>query len=1217
MPAHSANEPNEAVAFTAGPSGAFFAAGTIHAWLAADRTKPAVAAGISMGALSAAAMQAALLEIERFGYGCPLRRSRKTRQAEAARWDWFRKYVATLTSEPENVIWDAIPNTSDFFADANVAPVRDPSIGAGLSDELRDELRAQELEANRRRFLITNLGQWFGALPVTVSRIATTIVRYVRWKENYPFLNKAGRLLAFIDSLSAVVLLAVWHIVKSPRMFKEGMFDGTASMKRPLFGWRIYLLAIGFLAVALGLFAANAAGLICVAAGVWLFIAGDPSYWLFSGLAPTLLMVAAGALWRRRKKQKRELVEYRSLSRSFILNPLLTSLGFDRSLLSNFHLRVRLLDLFQDRKVGKDPFPVLLVAAPLQTLYNRATGQPLDPQQIWASTEAGGQALSVPDALLAAMAAPGLWPPTQVSESDVAIQWQGVDPKTVVPNGSSHPYPMRGSIDVVDGAIVRKNPLPALLGFLSSPAGRAVRGQLEGGVTAANREKRVHVIYSTPLGDLVVGRDCLRQGPIQDDADANIVRVALLSRELANRRDTEMEIKQLNFVTDLALQTGNPSNVVLALADEIAPENSMRDQARQDNSSLLEPPRRQLLRRVAEGCRRTLGVLHRDRLPIGGVRCREFLVQIAPARPWQIIETPGLPEVCEACSQVIEPVPERQEPSPSRLLGQFPNLHAFDENGGRLRPRVVFVASGGVFRGSFHIGMIGALRKLELKPDLVAGASVGTLMGGTMAALFSVDNTHAKAMLNNFVDVFEHVDVRIALTKTLKNAARELGIRGRAIHLSPNMVRKMLHRGPRADAAFATTGSPPALIDAISKFLAIPVNRTQAVARDFVAGLVAQATSQLLKEMQQFTLKSLNIEEAVLGASLLENEARSLLSKDELGNPIADIQLDSSQPFQKEKEKEKGIAFVASSTNLGAQAMALLWDNIANASDFRYDFIKAALASSAFPAVFRPVRASEVFPGEGRFDVRYSDGGLFDNLPFIPSIAVLRDAQVQESADKSWDARQQLDKLLQTPDLFLAGALDANPKTDPHKDGPFDFFSDVSQRGTNVGKNGKIRSYLAEVAIIERLLQKIPKSARIHPSEFIRGVVNPAILAVFPADKKHLNPSFAFSGATGFDPKKVLRSIADGCFQTWSQFAGHANGLSYLPTTAAGRALNARNVRVVSRRPPGAPLDGTCPFFELGGAPFDCPFAKLNGLSKREQRLYKICAKDEAHEPNR
>src|SRR5947209_5821630 len=48
---------NDAVCFTPGFPGATFGAGTIHAYLAADRNPPKVVAGISLGTLSAAVMQ--------------------------------------------------------------------------------------------------------------------------------------------------------------------------------------------------------------------------------------------------------------------------------------------------------------------------------------------------------------------------------------------------------------------------------------------------------------------------------------------------------------------------------------------------------------------------------------------------------------------------------------------------------------------------------------------------------------------------------------------------------------------------------------------------------------------------------------------------------------------------------------------------------------------------------------------------------------------------------------------------------------------------------------------------------------------------------------------------------------------------------------------------------------------------------------------------------
>lgn len=110
-----AGEGKDAVCFTAGFSGALFGAGTIHAYLAARRANPQVAAGISMGALSAAAMQRCYQELDRA----------KPQEKESKRWAWFRRYLTALSDQPLSIFWDSIPDQSDFFAD--FPPILDPS----------------------------------------------------------------------------------------------------------------------------------------------------------------------------------------------------------------------------------------------------------------------------------------------------------------------------------------------------------------------------------------------------------------------------------------------------------------------------------------------------------------------------------------------------------------------------------------------------------------------------------------------------------------------------------------------------------------------------------------------------------------------------------------------------------------------------------------------------------------------------------------------------------------------------------------------------------------------------------------------------------------------------------------------------------------------------------------------------------------------------------
>ena len=55
---------DDAVCFTSGLKGAAFGAGVIHAWLASDRRPPLLAAGISTGSITAAALQQCYRELE-------------------------------------------------------------------------------------------------------------------------------------------------------------------------------------------------------------------------------------------------------------------------------------------------------------------------------------------------------------------------------------------------------------------------------------------------------------------------------------------------------------------------------------------------------------------------------------------------------------------------------------------------------------------------------------------------------------------------------------------------------------------------------------------------------------------------------------------------------------------------------------------------------------------------------------------------------------------------------------------------------------------------------------------------------------------------------------------------------------------------------------------------------------------------------------------------
>jgi hypothetical protein len=253
-------------------------------------------------------------------------------------------------------------------------------------------------------------------------------------------------------------------------------------------------------------------------------------------------------------------------------------------------------------------------------------------------------------------------------------------------------------------------------------------------------------------------------------------------------------------------------------------------------------------------------------------------------------------------------------------------------------------------------------------------------------------------------------------------------------------VRCAVLRGSRDDAGFAATGAPPLLIDALSDLFLIPHAGTTRVAGMFVAGDATGALAAFGGLLKKHTLGRLGIEHAVMGSSLLEGAARKLLC-------IGDISLDTHQPYN-----AGGVAFFGTATDLASESLFLLGDS-QHLKGAPYDFVKAALASSAFPGVFAPRRESELYPGVGARERRLSDGGMFDNLPFGPALKILADAQAygaKLSAGKFDVVQDHLDH----PDLFLVGAFDANPEDEETHSNLFEDLIEIRDRSVLLRNNG-------------------------------------------------------------------------------------------------------------------------------------------------------------------
>jgi predicted acylesterase/phospholipase RssA len=524
----------------------------------------------------------------------------------------------------------------------------------------------------------------------------------------------------------------------------------------------------------------------------------------------------------------------------------------------------------------------------------------------------------------------------------------------------------------------------------------------------------------------------------------------------------------------------------------------------------------------------------------------------------------------------------------------------------------VFLAAGGVFRGAFHIGVIGAMQVAQMKPDLIIGASVGTLIGGALGAISTLrDDASKRQLLGELCLTFLEVDRRVALTKVLKNAAKQLGTRGRAVNLSPAEMRRAVRNGSRSDPAFAVAGAPSVLIDAISTLFLIPHQDTREIAAQFVAGRITHALKLFWQTARNETLQRLEIDTATIGTSLLEERARTLLAAERF-DVHRQIDPTKDQPYP-------GTSLFATASDLSRSQPLLLPRDLEDTTV--YDFVQAGLSSSAFPAAFRPRQQAEVQPGLGATDILYADGGMFDNLPFFPAIEVLSVVQRSWREKAQKDPQAYLAERLDAPDLFLAASLESELKKEDDK-APLDTFLAIRQRAGRLSVNTKLNSFLGNADVVaqnaELLRQAAPRPAPAATAEFMDNIVNAAVLKITPTDKKHLNGTFAFAKSVGFAPEKVARSIADGCFQTLRGLIKSDNNLASL---AVGKLQAAGRIAHLSANPKRDPgIENGCPYFRHteNMQPFACPFAQASNGNGREenktvQLIYHECTHDPAH----
>ncbi len=1036
---------------------------------------------------------------------------------------------------------------------------------------------------------------------------------HVRRKEAYGGF-RVFRWLSFQWKRAKVLGGLILHLAFAPQWVKESPFrlDRTTRLRgvnrlgHPLFGWWVwgtsFFTVASVLYLAVGALSRGAQSLTLDASPALL----RETLRLLKTVFPTGGLIGAGIL--------AGLCVASALFLKAHPSRLFARLEIQRGLLSDYHLHRRLHELFGEEssdsepRIESDPFPLVLVAAPLNQLEKELAVVPVG-QQVWA-----GRGARLVEALRAALALPFLFSPRHVEGADVD-DW-------IVAN-AGQPKPQ--ALDLVDGSAVRGNPVPAVVAFLRQPKNRELARRLEG---TESTDCRLHLVSSTPT---------LSQGEGGSEASGrmNIVEVVRLSLELAKRRDIEMECTEVNFLSevenvlfgaptaaDAAKPEGGDTRLLQLFIDEIVPGEELTF----GNPFAPEPG--EILWAAATGCRRTLERLYGREIrqlterkprsadpnrPMPPLPCQELLRHLArdggPRDAERILpKAPGLAEICRECQRHLHVERPTEPEVPGFGIQDEAEIHEGFPHLTGTKPRICFLASGGVFRGATHIGVLGALRVAGIRPDLIVGASVGALIGGVLGAISVLEDGPAFRLLGELANTFREVDERIALTRTLKNAARQLGTRARRVKLSPRDFQRMIERGTRSDAGFAATSAPPGLVDAMAELTLLPYQDARKIATEFVAGHYAEAAKAFLEKIQKETLPRLGIEYEVMGSSLLAQAAYRLLGGG------AGIHLNQRQPFHR---GEHPVSFFCTASSLGDRTPRLLGRDFP-AGGTSFDFIEAVLSSSAFPGIFAPRRESTVFPDFGREDVLLADGGMFDNLPFYPAIDVLKKVQISYARQVS-DRAAYAEQIFSQPVLFIAAALEANPPRGLEH-GHGDLLS-IYRRSAQLKSNLKMLWFGDIFEHLGRQLNRL-RAGQGRNQDFCEGIVQGGVLKIIPTDGDHLNQTFAFCASTGLETDRVNRAIADGCFQTFRAFA-EAQARSYDRETMLDRSIAAleehcRIPRIELEEHPQRAEPQDCPYFRQEERSFRCPFIRSSEQAPElapVAGVFAQCIKDDTRRP--
>lgn len=457
-----------------------------------------------------------------------------------------------------------------------------------------------------------------------------------------------------------------------------------------------------------------------------------------------------------------------------------------------------------------------------------------------------------------------------------------------------------------------------------------------------------------------------------------------------------------------------------------------------------------------------------------------------------------------------------------KLIPKWPRNHKQDGERQRPsdRPTISLLFSGGVFRGVYQLGVLNALSELNVKPDIVAGASIGSITAAMSANALSMWDrpVYKKLHVARLAATYLAVD-RIVLTDRFADFIRDLTIRAASTDFSVRQADWLFRKYDQPSPRKFDRGARQ-VIAGLERLFYISPFQLLKLTKSLRNRMEKSAARQFRTLIQQW-LDRMSVGEEVLGAEPLKQLIQNYAVP---SNHIGDPSKASLSVF-----KDLGIMFLATSTDLTDGRLITFGKPGSPAEQSDPILSEALLASSAFPGVFRPRWSTELFPNSNK-NHQFIDGGVMDNLPIDAVIRFLR--LVAQNKRIEFRPGSGVPHLLFSASLEVKINRISETRTFNNLRS---FWPSLWARSKELGYNTKLDIY--ENA--EKRLREIYESATGNKTgsknkEKIFESLDINIVTVKP---NWLCGTFAFHPMIGYSRARQAQSIAHGCASTLLRFA--------------------------------------------------------------------------------